>query len=325
MSLVYRFLFFRTKDRAEYLRAVMFLFATTLELLITPLHFMGIIGIQNRNMFICSGALLLTDAICLILWCARIISIAPAVRIAAILSQIIFSTRVLLIITGNYNSGLQMIAVNEMFSYLLVILLVVAVMTPTAFIVIGINLVCLSVAYSLSSNYHIVEMIVLFGTMQLTTAGLGIVLSNILKDTRVELNDYRQFSRQMQRFFRMNFDDINVMFTIANNRKFSGFDSKEAVGRLSQHAQKDIIAVADLIREQHIRQRDDWREIFPMLSDTELTVARLIAVGKTIKEIAIELDKSISNIGTVRVNIRRKLNLAPNQDLKTYLSNIIKE
>lgn len=324
MSPIYRFLFFRTKDRAEYLRTIMFLFATMLEFLITPFHFLGVIGIQEWPMYACSAALLVTDVVTLLLWCFRLISIAPAVRIAAILSQLIFSTRIILLLSGNYHSALQMIAVNEMFSYLLVILLVVAVMTPTAFVVAAINIASLFVAYAVYHDYHIVEMLVLFGMMQFTTAGFGVVLRNVLKDTRVELNDYRQLARQMQRFFHMSFSDINAMFAIADNRKYNGFNSKDAISHLSLHAQNDIVAVADMIKEQHIRQRDDMREKFPMLSDTELCVCRLIAAGKTIKQIAVEMDKTVSNIGTVRVNIRRKLNLPPAQDLKSYLANSIK-
>jgi len=44
----------------------------------------------------------------------------------------------------------------------------------------------------------------------------------------------------------------------------------------------------------------------------------------TSKEIATSLGKNLSNIGTVRGNIRRKLNLDLDVDLKAYLSKLMK-
>lgn len=57
----------------------------------------------------------------------------------------------------------------------------------------------------------------------------------------------------------------------------------------------------------------------PQLTPTELDVCRLVLKGMSQKEIAVAMNKSQSNIGTVRGNIRRKLGLGTNEELRDEL------
>ena len=66
-------------------------------------------------------------------------------------------------------------------------------------------------------------------------------------------------------------------------------------------------------------QRKDMRERFPMLTPAELDVCRLVEQGLTLKDIANTLEKSASNVSTVRGNIRKKLGLAHDEDLRSAL------
>ncbi|MFW5550185.1 MAG: helix-turn-helix transcriptional regulator, partial [Prevotella sp.] len=67
----------------------------------------------------------------------------------------------------------------------------------------------------------------------------------------------------------------------------------------------------------------DLSTIFPQLSPSELEVARLILKNMSLKEIAVATGKSLSNVGTVRGNIRKKLGLGPDDDLRNYLLSIV--
>lgn len=58
---------------------------------------------------------------------------------------------------------------------------------------------------------------------------------------------------------------------------------------------------------------------FPMLSESELTICRLVAAGKTLSAIARITGKSSSNVSTVRCNIRKKLGLKTEDDLQSFL------
>jgi DNA-binding NarL/FixJ family response regulator len=54
------------------------------------------------------------------------------------------------------------------------------------------------------------------------------------------------------------------------------------------------------------------------LSNRELQVLRMIAAGKTIKEIAAELSLSEKTVGTYRMRIAEKMNLSSNVELTRY-------
>lgn len=56
-----------------------------------------------------------------------------------------------------------------------------------------------------------------------------------------------------------------------------------------------------------------------MLSPVELDVCRLVEQGRTLRDISNILGKSISNVSTVRGNIRKKLGLAQDDDLRSAL------
>jgi DNA-binding NarL/FixJ family response regulator len=55
-----------------------------------------------------------------------------------------------------------------------------------------------------------------------------------------------------------------------------------------------------------------------LLSNRELQVLRLVAIGKTVKEIAADLLLSEKTIGTYRTRISQKLNLSTNVELARY-------
>ena len=81
----------------------------------------------------------------------------------------------------------------------------------------------------------------------------------------------------------------------------------------------NIINVASQIEQMQTNERKDMRERFPMLTPAELDVCRWVVQGLTLKEICITLGKSVSNVSTVRGNIRKKLGLEQDDDLKKTL------
>lgn len=63
----------------------------------------------------------------------------------------------------------------------------------------------------------------------------------------------------------------------------------------------------DLGKEQH-----------ELLSDRELQVLKLIASGKTVSEIAVELSLSVATISTYRSHLLEKMNMKNNAELTVY-------
>ena len=69
--------------------------------------------------------------------------------------------------------------------------------------------------------------------------------------------------------------------------------------------------------------RKSLRKIKKLLRLKKLELL-LTLKNMTLKEIAVATDKSLSNVGTVRGNIRKKLGLAPEDDLREWLLAAIK-
>jgi DNA-binding NarL/FixJ family response regulator len=65
-------------------------------------------------------------------------------------------------------------------------------------------------------------------------------------------------------------------------------------------------------------QQDVDRPVHDMLSDREFEVMRLIALGKTITQIANELSLSVKTISTYRTRLLEKLELHSNADITRY-------
>jgi len=60
------------------------------------------------------------------------------------------------------------------------------------------------------------------------------------------------------------------------------------------------------------------REPHELLSDRELEVMRRIAMGRSVKEIASELNLSVSTVSTYRTRILTKMNMEKNSELTRY-------
>jgi two-component system invasion response regulator UvrY len=64
---------------------------------------------------------------------------------------------------------------------------------------------------------------------------------------------------------------------------------------------------------------DNERQPHELLSDRELDVMKMIASGKTVSEIAIELSLSVNTISTYRARVLEKMNLKTNSELTYYV------
>lgn len=64
---------------------------------------------------------------------------------------------------------------------------------------------------------------------------------------------------------------------------------------------------------------DPHKQPYELLSDRELNVMKMIAAGKTVSEIAVELSLSVNTISTYRARILEKMNLKNNSELTYYV------
>ena len=67
--------------------------------------------------------------------------------------------------------------------------------------------------------------------------------------------------------------------------------------------------------------QDRLKEQFGALTSNDLLIAEMLFDGLSTKEIASELNISPASANTARYRLRKKLNIAPEEDLVDYLKN----
>ncbi|MBI5478317.1 MAG: response regulator transcription factor [Deltaproteobacteria bacterium] len=90
----------------------------------------------------------------------------------------------------------------------------------------------------------------------------------------------------------------------------------EAVRRVASGGCHMSAAVADKLAAD--RPTDDSRPLHESLSDREFQVLRMIAAGKTVKEIGFELHLSEKTISTYRTRVLEKMKMRSNAELTRY-------
>ena len=113
--------------------------------------------------------------------------------------------------------------------------------------------------------------------------------------------------------------ELMALLKLAKAKNTDTVYDKELMEQLDHKTLRNIIKVARHIEHLQACHRKDMHEHFPMLTPAELDVCRLVEQGLTLKEVANVLDKSVSNVSTVRGNIRKKLGLAQDDDLRRTL------
>ena len=116
----------------------------------------------------------------------------------------------------------------------------------------------------------------------------------------------------------MNQEQIKAFVALSKNR-----DGNEDTGKLldmvGERAKHNIInAVAAYQKQKEITDRRLQRAL-PMLTASEIEICAMILQDKRQSDICILLGKSASNINSQRSHIRKKLALAPDDDLKEAL------
>lgn len=86
----------------------------------------------------------------------------------------------------------------------------------------------------------------------------------------------------------------------------------------STHREELLNNIKDYYHQQYI-ETVNLLSICPSLTPSEVEICKLILIGKSLKEICFTLHKTPSNITSQRTHIRKKLNLAKQDDLRTSL------
>lgn len=145
------------------------------------------------------------------------------------------------------------------------------------------------------------------------------VANKLLIEQQMELDDYAHTIDQVLHVFNMSKTELLALLKLAKAKDAAAVYDTGLMEQLDNKTLSNIIKVANHIEHLQASRRKDMHERFPMLSPVELDVCRLVEQGRTLRDISNILGKSVSNVSTVRGNIRKKLGLAQDDDLRSAL------
>ncbi|NMW76412.1 LuxR C-terminal-related transcriptional regulator [Phocaeicola vulgatus] len=153
---------------------------------------------------------------------------------------------------------------------------------------------------------------------------LGHLLNKNINSLLKEYNLLKAEEASLLKSLQMSRDELFAFAQLVGND-----NSKEKNGTLlsilGEKTKKNLYAaIASHIKEEksHI---DVLRTVFPELSPSELSICRLIVQDKTVSQISEILHRSSGNITSQRSNIRSKLKLEKNDNLKEVLLERMRE
>lgn len=312
--------FDRTKvGRLDYFRQLLFLTFVPLSIFLFGLHLVGSYGLTIKPALACSACYILVASVALIAYLfqgpKKLKRIMP---VCLVLLMVIQSVRLLVLASIGLHAPM-LTTVNITVCYMIVLLCSISFLSRTSFVCTCINFTTIFLCRDLTHNPMYGQLLIIYGFMSVATTVFGFVAGTLLREQQMELDDYAHTIDQVLHVFNMNKTELLALLKLAKAKDADAVYDMELMEQLDHKTLRNIIKVANHIEHLQASRRKDMHERFPMLSPVEFDVCRLVEQGRTLRDISNILDKSVSNVSTVRGNIRKKLGLAQDDDLRSAL------
>ena len=312
--------FDRTKvGRLDYFRQLLFLTFVPLSIFLFGLHLVGSYGLTIKPALACSACYILVASVALIAYLfqgpKKLKRIMP---VCLVLLMVIQSVRLLVLASIGLHAPM-LTTVNITVCYMIVLLCSISLLSRTSFVCTCINFSTIFLCRDLTHNPMYGQLLIIYGFMSVATTVFGFVAGTLLREQQMELDDYAHTIDQVLHVFNMNKTELLALLKLAKAKDADAVYDPELMEQLDHKTLRNIIKVANHIEHLQASRRKDMHERFPMLSPVELDVCRLVEQGRTLRDISNILGKSVSSVSTVRGNIRKKLGLAQDDDLRSAL------
>ena len=314
----------RATNNIERIRFFMLLIGMMMLLIGMVLHICGFIGTTAPVMQMLSlgGALMIVTTFAL--YATGKLSLLQTINVNAIASQVFQSARIVYLAFETPDNYERTIVVNLIVSFTIVIYLVLAFVRTTPVVVTAINLATMLGVNIYNTNVINDHFIILFALLQTGSCLLGYVLWKGIHTLQNEKIGYMKTQDGILEAFGMSRQELLAYLQMCRSNKKETQSITNFFNHLDEQSEKNIIRAVEQRKAELRLQHENFAEIFPQLTPTELQVCRLVMNGNTLNDIARIMDKSTNNISTVRIHIRKKLQLKPGDDLKQYLQKAVR-
>ncbi|MDY4409550.1 MAG: hypothetical protein SPE56_01780 [Prevotella sp.] len=310
-------------NRAERVRLTVFLFNVFMIITIMPLHLFGLLGMPLIHLQAITVTFILLAVVSLLLLAFGSLSLLSATNLLFIGGQVIQTFRIVLLTLHPEWGTHDIMTGNFFISYIVLLNLIMSFVPGTPVLVTVISVVTLAFArfypaqgQSLCSN----QVWFLFTVVEVFSCFLSIGSYRALTRLIQDRDDYKTTQDELLTAFGMDKQELVAFLQLWKGDADSNRTGwKRFLRHMNTDAQSRIVKAARLLEADKKTEMDQVSARFPMLTATELRVACLVIDGKTKREIADLLGKTENNIGSVRINIRRKLGLNASEDLREVL------
>ena len=305
--------------RLDYSRQLIFLTFTPISILLFGLHLVGSYGLTNKSALACSACYVVVSAVALIVYIVKGPKKLKYIMSALLFALIIIQNVRLLVLASSGFHNSMLTTINISVCYIIVLEASISIIPHISLVGTCINIISMSICRYLTDNSMYSQLLVIFGFTSVATTVFGFVANKLLREQQMEHDDYANTIDQVMNVFNMRKNELLALLKLAKAQDSTAVYDKELMAQLDKKTLHNIIKVANQIEHMQACQRKDMHERFPMLTPTELDVCRLVEQGLAINDISKVLGKSASNVSTVRGNIRKKLGLAQDDDLRSAL------
>ena len=305
--------------RLDFFRQLIFVTYALLAVILFSLHLCGSYGLAAPPALACSACYVGVSvaALCVYLWKGphTMRLVLPSYLVAATAIQ---SVR-LVTLAATGQSQPMLTAINLTVCFVVVFITSMSMFPYVALACTAANILALAVCGVMTGAEMYWQLLTVFGVMEIVTTAFCFVSQKLLYEEHTELVGYVNTVDQILRVFNISKTELVTLLQLAKARDSQTVFDKNLLSRLDPKTVRNIIQTAEHIEDLQTNLRETTLERFPTLSPSELDVCRLVERGLTLKEIANALGKSPSNVSTVRGNIRKKLGLSQDDDLRSFL------
>lgn len=306
-------------DRLGYYRQLLFLLPLPLTILPFVLHLFGVFGQPQPSLLACSVGYVVVSLVALAVYLQkgpkRLASIFSVYLVAVMMIQF-----VRLLLLANLEPQRTMLAMaNITMCFTIVLFASMALLPWVTLLCSCLNISLIAICGYLTHNPLYWQFLVFFGSMEVAITVFCFIFHRLMQEQTEELHSYADTVGQVLNVFNVSKTELLTLLHVTQTGDLNPYDGNEMLDRLNPKTVRNIIRVADHLKAATSHRRAVTAERFPMLTPTELDVCRMVEQGKTLRQIADAMGKTTSNISTVRGNIRKKLGLSPEEDLREYL------
>ncbi|MDY6269853.1 MAG: helix-turn-helix transcriptional regulator [Prevotella sp.] len=308
----------RAATQWEMVRLSIFIIGSLMALLGLPLQ--PLIGILHADLIIMSAVMWCFVLLWMVLFLLGKLPLNTSFSASVLCSQTITSLRIIVLAATAYKGCDMSIIINEIISFSVLLLSSMAMIRQSTINVWIISVVGMVAAYVINPAVVRVQTMVLIIFLETFLLGYALIVHQVVKSTKAKFYKYKdQQTSIMLDMFNMSHVEMTALMQLSRDKSQYSQMNKDIVEKLTEQTQRNIIKLGQYLSADKRDKRIDIGHIFPDLSLTEQEVCRLVLKGYTLKEIATAMNKSTSNISTVRGNIRKKLGLEKEDDLKSFL------